>query len=84
MTITQTIDIPADRRLTIEVPRELPAGRTIIAYTPAKPAKTLSRGEALLQRAAQMTESEKIAQINRHADQLNKEALDALSDQIDL
>jgi len=34
MTITQTIEIPADRRIT--VPREVPTGRTIIAFTPAK------------------------------------------------
>ena len=27
MTITQTVDIPADRRLVIDVPREIPAGR---------------------------------------------------------
>jgi hypothetical protein len=30
--MTQTIDIPADRRIT--VPREVPIGRTIIAFTP--------------------------------------------------
>jgi len=36
MTITQTVDIPADRRsITLEVPREIPSGRTIIAFTPA-------------------------------------------------
>ena len=35
MTITQTVDIPADRRLVIDVPSEIPAGRTIIAFTPA-------------------------------------------------
>jgi len=40
MTITQTIDIPADRRITLEVPREVPTGRTTIAFTPASPAKT--------------------------------------------
>ena len=34
MAITQTVDIPADRRLTIEVPREVPSGRTILTYTP--------------------------------------------------
>ena len=34
MTITQTVEIPADRRLTIEVPREIPAGKTILAFTP--------------------------------------------------
>jgi len=28
MTITQTIEIPADRRITLEVPREVPAGAT--------------------------------------------------------
>jgi len=34
MTITQTIDIPADRRIT--VPCEVPTGATIIAFTPAR------------------------------------------------
>ena len=28
MTITQTVDIPADHRLTIDIPREVPAGAT--------------------------------------------------------
>jgi hypothetical protein len=28
MTIEQTVEIPANHRLTIEVPREIPAGRT--------------------------------------------------------
>jgi hypothetical protein len=36
MTITQTVEIPANRRITIEVPREVPTGTTIIAFTPAK------------------------------------------------
>ena len=35
MTITQTVEIPESRRLTIEVPREVPAGRTILTFTPA-------------------------------------------------
>ena len=34
MTITQTVDIPADRRLVIDVPREIPSGRTILTFTP--------------------------------------------------
>jgi hypothetical protein len=34
MTITQTVDIPADRRITLEVPREVPPGKTILAFTP--------------------------------------------------
>ena len=36
MTITQTVDIPASHRLTIDVPREIPPGRTILAFTPAE------------------------------------------------
>ena len=36
MTITQTIDIPADRRITLEVPREVPTGPVILTFTPAK------------------------------------------------
>jgi len=35
MTITQTIDIPADRRITLEVPSEVPTGRVILTFTPA-------------------------------------------------
>ena len=30
MTITQTVDIPANHRLTIDVPREVPVGRTYV------------------------------------------------------
>jgi len=35
MSITQTVEIPDSRRLVIDVPREVPTGRTIIAFTPA-------------------------------------------------
>ena len=42
MTITQTVEIPADRRkITLDVPREIPAGKTIIAFTPIPEASTL-------------------------------------------
>ena len=34
MTITQTVEIPADRRLTLEVPREVPTGKVILSFTP--------------------------------------------------
>jgi len=33
MTITQTVVIPADHRLVIDVPREVPSGRVILSYT---------------------------------------------------
>jgi len=35
MSITQTVEIPDNHRLVIDVPREVPTGRTIIAFTPA-------------------------------------------------
>ena len=35
MSVTQTIDIPASHRLTIDVPHEVPAGKTIIVFKPA-------------------------------------------------
>jgi hypothetical protein len=35
MTVTQTVEIPADHRLVIDVPREVPAGRAVLAFTPA-------------------------------------------------
>ena len=34
MVIEQMVDIPADHRLVIEVPREVPAGRAILTFTP--------------------------------------------------
>ncbi|MCL2277049.1 MAG: hypothetical protein FWC21_04060 [Treponema sp.] len=34
MTITQTVEIPAEGLRTIEVPREVPAGKVILTFTP--------------------------------------------------
>ena len=35
MSITQTVDIPASHRLTIDVPREVPTGTVMLTFTPA-------------------------------------------------
>jgi len=35
MTIEQTVTIPADRRIIVEVPPEIPAGKVILTFTPA-------------------------------------------------
>jgi hypothetical protein len=35
MNITQTVDIPINHRLIIDVPHEVPVGRTILTFTPA-------------------------------------------------
>ena len=34
MTITQTVEIPANRRLNIKVPKEIPPGPVVLAFTP--------------------------------------------------
>ena len=36
MSITQTVEIPANRRLVIDVPREIPTKSVILTFTPAK------------------------------------------------
>ena len=75
MTITQTVEVPASRRITIEVPREIPPGATIITFTPA----TLEATAASSSIKRKMTEAEELELINRNAESLNKEAMDALS-----
>jgi len=36
MMIEQTVEVPANHRLTIDVPREIPAGPVILAFRPAQ------------------------------------------------
>ena len=64
MTITQTVDIPASHRLTIDVPREVPAGPVVLTFTP--PAKR------------KLTDAEETEYFKRNAERLNKEAEDNL------
>jgi len=71
MTITQTIEIPADRRIT--VPREVPTGPVILTFTPAK-----------VNKKPKMTEAEEIEWINKNIEWLNKEAMENLSYQVPL
>ena len=42
MTMTQTIDIPANRRVTL--PRKIPVGATIITFTPVVPKTAIAFG----------------------------------------
>jgi hypothetical protein len=34
MTITQTVEVPASHKLTIDVPSEVPAGPIVLTFTP--------------------------------------------------
>ena len=70
MTITQTIEIPADRRIVLTVPPEVPIGRTSV--TIQFPVQKTSVKKC-------MTEAEEKELFKLHADELNAEALDVLS-----
>ncbi|GHU28387.1 hypothetical protein FACS1894172_05430 [Spirochaetia bacterium] len=62
MTIEQTVEVPPNRRLTIDVPRDIPAGPVILTFTPKAAAhlKTRDDDEAWKAMAAD-TEREKEA-----------------------
>jgi hypothetical protein len=45
MSITQTVEIPASRRLTLTVPREVPEGRVVLTFTPAETSVPADAGE---------------------------------------
>ena len=34
MTITQTVEVPASRRITLDVPQQIPVGPVILTFTP--------------------------------------------------
>jgi hypothetical protein len=44
MSVTQTVEIPASHRLTIDVPPEVPAGQVILTFTPKVAVKNGKRG----------------------------------------
>jgi hypothetical protein len=64
MTIEQTVEIPADHRLTIEVPREVPAGkvRVVIRFSdPEVPARDPTGADIKLAPSYPPEEAVKIA-----------------------
>jgi len=69
MTITQTVEVPADRRLTIDVPREVPAGPVVLAFTPAQVSMP-NRDPRTVEEALQMAKAQAAAPgrepISRH------------------
>ena len=42
MTITQTVEVPSNRRITLEVPQEIPTGAVILSFSPLKPAESIT------------------------------------------
>ena len=64
MSVTQTVDIPASHRLTIDVPCEVPEGPAVLTFTPAPKRK--------------LTAEEEVEFFKQNADWLNKQAEDNL------
>ena len=48
MSITKTVEVPANRRLTIEIPSEIPEGPTILTFTPCSTKKNEFEGLLVL------------------------------------
>jgi hypothetical protein len=46
MVVEQTVEIPVSRRLIIEVPPEVPVGRTILTFTPAPEIPAAAKGQS--------------------------------------
>jgi hypothetical protein len=47
MSVTQTIEVPANHRLIIDVPQEVPAGKVILTFTPATSSASQSIDDSL-------------------------------------
>ena len=64
MSVTQTVEIPANHLLPIHVPSEVPEGRTILTFTPDPIAKVSRNSPRTAAEALKMAE-EKAADLSR-------------------
>jgi hypothetical protein len=69
MSVTQTVEVPASHRLTIDVPPEIPAGKTILAFFPASVPMTSANpktADEALRMAAERAADPNRKPISRH------------------
>jgi len=64
MTIEQIIDIPASRKISLEVPKAVPQGKTILSFTPVTASSSAKFSPRTTEEAVQMAEA-KAADPNR-------------------
>jgi len=64
MTIEQIVDIPANRRITLEVPQTVPIGKNILSFTPVSVSQTADVSPRTTAEARQIEEA-KAADPNR-------------------
>jgi hypothetical protein len=55
MSVSQTVEVPENRRLIIDVPREVPAGPVILTFTPLVENEEIEYTVLSNERAASMT-----------------------------
>ena len=79
MVIEQTVEIPVNHRLIIDVPSEVPAGKVILSFTPVADQRSGAPARVAPVGAKRMTEAEEMELVNCNAEYLNKEAMDVLS-----
>ena len=76
MNITQTVEIPANRRITLEVPREIPVGIANVEY---RIIPFIIKNEK-----PKMKPEEEKKWFEKNAEWLNREAMDVLEYQTNL
>jgi hypothetical protein len=91
MAIEQTVEIPANRRITLDVPPEVPLGRVILTFTPAVPLKedtgiekdrlrsvqeALETGRGIAKRLGSQLSSDRFLEM-RHQDRILEDSIDA-------
>jgi hypothetical protein len=59
MTIEQIVEIPADRRLVLDVPPEIPVGRIVLTFSPAADTTKQQKLSAFRQLTREVTELSK-------------------------
>ena len=63
MSVTQTVEIPADRRLILDVPGEVPTGSVVLTFTPAATEKDKAPVSGRAERYNGQTITQKINEI---------------------
>jgi hypothetical protein len=66
MSVTQTVEIPASHRLTIDVPPEVPAGQVILTFTLPKPTSSPRTTDEAMRMAAERAADPDRKPISRH------------------
>jgi len=62
MTVEQIVEIPANRRIALEVPRTVPVGKTILSFTPVSAPQTADASPDTTEEAPQIEDIRRLLQ----------------------